>query len=136
VIRVVLAVSAGIIAVGCGDGGGDEVDQPNWTGYYSGTRTLTSSTPCPRFTFAEGVWWTSLPREWADATGEHDLAFDVLETWSSPDGTASPTIHYALDAYAGTLEGEASTSFPFDTETASTTCSYTWDVHAVDGVDD
>jgi hypothetical protein len=122
-----------LVFAGCGDGGDPAPDEPRWAVTYSGTRSLTYSTPCPRFSFGDNVSWTSLPHAWADLSGEFDLSFDVLETWSSPDGSASPTIHYTLDAFGDTLVGLATTSFSFDTETTGTTCEYVWDVHAVAG---
>ena len=113
-------------------------------------RSLTSASPCPSFAeesashtisileqelFVDGhaaseilIGPEGADRDRGDAP---NVMFTTFETWSSFEGNASPPVSYRLWAGEEKLIGTASTSFPFDTETTSTDCTFAWNVTGI-----
>jgi hypothetical protein len=135
------AILASLAAMGC-LGGGESAGLPGGepVGSYALERTLVDFTPCPAFAepaevaiaiVGDTVLVTTAsgeqPAEEVVIDGGR-VEFVTHESWTSPDGDAWPALHYELEQVGDALEGEASTSFPFDTETAGTTCEYRWTV--------
>lgn len=66
-----------------------------------------------------------------DSGDEPNVVFTVRESWSSEQGLVAPPVAYRLWAHDDEIAGMAATSFPFDTPTSGTDCSYGWLVHGV-----
>ena len=118
---------------------------------YQITRLQVSASPCPRFAEADidhkiaiqseaevivdGEPALSVEVLGVDATqdtgDDPNIIFTVRESWSSEEGLVAPPVAYRLWAHDETIAGMAATSFPFDTPTSGTDCSYGWLVSGV-----
>jgi hypothetical protein len=140
---VKLATCLAILVAGCGADGA--TDGPVGS-EFAVTRVQVSASPCPRFAEEDVAHHISVQaideltvdhqaatqiRVLAsdaiqDSGDEPNIVFTIRESWTSEQGLAAAPVSYRLWAHESDIAGMAATSFPFDTPTSGTDCSYGW----------
>jgi len=140
---VKLATCLALLVAGCGADGA--TDGPVGS-EFAVTRVQVSASPCPRFAeenvahhilvsaidelTVDGQPATQITVLATEADQEADddpnLVFTIRESWTSEQGLAAAPVSYRLWAHDDLVAGMAATSFPFDTPTSGTDCSYGW----------
>ena len=143
-----LATCLAILLAGCAADGAS--DGPVGS-EFSVTRVQVSASPCPRFAEEDVVHHIAVSAidellvdghpaaqitvlatdAIQDAGDDPNLVFTIRESWTSTEGLAAAPVSYRLWAHEDEIAGMAATSFPFDTPTSGTDCSYGWLVSGV-----
>ena len=138
-----LATCLALLVAGCGADGA--TDGPVGS-EFAVTRVQVSASPCPRFAeenvehhiavpavdelLVDGRAATQITVLATDAIQDSgddpNLVFTIRESWTSEQGLAAAPVSYRLWAHESDIAGMAATSFPFDTPTSGTDCSYGW----------
>ena len=138
-----LATCLAILVAGCG---ADGVTDGPVGSEFAVTRVQVSASPCPRFAeedvahhiavqaidelTVDGQAATQITVLATDAIQDSgddpNLVFTIRESWTSEQGLAAAPVSYRLWAHESDIAGMAATSFPFDTPTSGTDCSYGW----------